>query len=123
MQENYPRVLLEIYKAQVYGDQMDNLGIETQFAGYGQGVAQNNNEVFPKDQNQKINFEGELGRLINIQGWDQVVPEEQLFEEEYSPPDDGDFFADDEKFPGEPGFRILKMYIHTMLAINYLCRG
>ncbi|KAK6509889.1 hypothetical protein TWF481_004617 [Arthrobotrys musiformis] len=116
MQESYPRILSEMYNAQQAGGQLGEQDPEIQFAGYeGQDEGPNIDENSPNDENQRIQFEAGIGaggvQVIpraggfpnpgNVQDGDQIVEEEQLFEEEYSPMDDGDFFADDENFSGE----------------------
>ncbi|KAK6517172.1 hypothetical protein TWF506_007047 [Arthrobotrys conoides] len=101
IQENYPRILSEIYSAQNYGGQFNDPNAGIQLAGYGQDVAQDNNDAFPNDQYLQSQPGEGLINNGNIQVEDEIVPEEQLFEEEYSPVDEGDFFADDENFSGE----------------------
>ncbi|KAF3151452.1 hypothetical protein TWF594_007097 [Orbilia oligospora] len=109
MQEDYPRMLSEIYNTQAYGGQVDEPDAGIQLAGYGQDFVPDNNEAFPNDLYQEPQL-GRVGRgrggnpSLNddqyIQSGDEIVPDQQLFEEEYSPLDDGDFLADDENSGG-----------------------
>ncbi|KAF3205478.1 hypothetical protein TWF106_001116 [Orbilia oligospora] len=106
MQEDYPRMLSEIYNTQAYGDQGDEPDAGIQLAGYGQDVVPDNNEadLYQEPQLGRVGVrEGGNPSLSNgqyIQSGDEIVPDQQLFEEEYSPLDDGDFFADDENSGG-----------------------
>ncbi|KAF3157779.1 hypothetical protein TWF225_000716 [Orbilia oligospora] len=109
MQEDYPRMLSEIYNTQAYEGQVDEPDAGIQLAGYGQDFVPDNNEAFPNDLYQEPQL-GRVGRGRGgnpslsddqyIQSGDEIVPDQQLFEEEYSPLDDGDFFADDENSGG-----------------------
>ncbi|KAF3199059.1 hypothetical protein TWF191_004617 [Orbilia oligospora] len=73
---------------------------------YGQDVVPDNNEadLYQEPQLGRVGVrEGGNPSLSNgqyIQSGDEIVPDQQLFEEEYSPLDDGDFFADDENSGG-----------------------
>ncbi|KAK6356655.1 hypothetical protein TWF718_000995 [Orbilia javanica] len=101
--ENYPRMLSEIYNARAYGDQPDDQGIGTQSAGYSQYLPHSIDEIVPNDQNQDMQFEQRARELVNnenLRNGGEAASEDRSFEEEYSPIDDGDFFADDENFSG-----------------------